>query len=97
MKLCVWALGDDGVWAMKHSIDLRKLFDGRWDYRAEIKYNVIGIHPDCNIVYFVQGEDHTLISYAMDRGEICVIRDLSCANYPPYLPYVPLFSVSLPS
>ncbi|XP_062194795.1 F-box protein At5g07610-like [Phragmites australis] len=95
MKLCVWELDDGGVWAMKHSIDLRKLFDGRWDYRVGLKYSVIGIHPHCNIVYFLQGKDHTLVSYAMNRGESCIIRDLGRANYMPYFAYVPLFSVSL--
>ncbi|XP_062199585.1 F-box protein At5g07610-like [Phragmites australis] len=95
MKLCVWELDDSGVWAKKHSVNLRELFAGRWDYRVGLKYSVIGIHPDCNIVYFLQGENHTLVSYAMARGEGCVIRDLGYTNYVPYLPYVPLFSVSL--
>uniref|UniRef100_A0A0A9B5P0 Uncharacterized protein n=1 Tax=Arundo donax TaxID=35708 RepID=A0A0A9B5P0_ARUDO len=36
------------------------------------------------------------MSYAMDRGEGCAIRDLGMDNYGPYLPYVPLFSVSSP-
>ncbi|KAK3133484.1 hypothetical protein QOZ80_6AG0537100 [Eleusine coracana subsp. coracana] len=95
LKLCHWELNDDDVWVMKHCIDLTKLFTGRWQFTVEVKFSVIGVHPDANTVYFLHGKNHTLISCTMDREEGRVIREFGLTTYVPYLPYVPLFSVPL--
>lgn len=95
-KLAIWVFEDHGVdrtgeWILKHNISTLWLF-GRKGWRFQQDYDVIAIHPDCRLVFFVSGRDHTLMSYDMDRAEVHVICNLGhdCAN--PFLPYVPFFS-----
>jgi hypothetical protein len=99
-KLCSWELDDDGVWVLKHTINLRRLFAERRRLNMDIQFRIIGIHPhSSNIVYYLQlgKNNNVLISLAMDDSnkEDRVIRELGYTNFGPYVPYVPRFSVTL--
>ncbi|CAN6289019.1 unnamed protein product [Urochloa humidicola] len=98
-KLSIWILEDHGTreWTLKHSVRTLFLFR-RKNLRFDIDYNVIAVHPECNLIYFVYGPDATLMAYEMDSKEVRVIRTLGreCWQpFHPYLPYVPLFSEAL--
>lgn len=97
LKLCVWALEDYGgeEWILKHTVITRELF-GKWDLGIPLKYSVIVIHPHCNVIFFAEGTNKTLMSYEMDTGKVCTIHDLGYDCQIPCLPYIPLFSESLP-
>lgn len=93
-KMRVWERGS-GVWVPKRSIDLEKVVGG-WDFRFGFKCSVVGIHPDRSMVYFLEGKDNRLVSYAMDDGDGETICELGYKNcYLPFLPYVPVFARSL--
>ena len=49
------------------------------------------IHPDQNLVFFVQHWDYKLISYDMDRKEVCTLCTVGC-YYGFIDPYAPYFS-----
>ncbi|BAF16509.1 Os05g0139300 [Oryza sativa Japonica Group] len=87
-------------WSFKYNISTSQLF-GWTNMRLERKYNLIAIHPDCNMIFYVSRDEgqNTLLSYDMDRGEInsiCNIRDPFWNPWDPCLPYVPVFMESLP-
>ncbi|KAF8690883.1 hypothetical protein HU200_041288 [Digitaria exilis] len=54
-------------------------------------YEVVTIHPDCNLVFFVEYDDLKLISYNMDCKEVCDVCTLG-RGYGRITPYVPYFS-----
>ncbi|BAS92181.1 Os05g0139300 [Oryza sativa Japonica Group] len=100
--LSVWTLDDycSRQWSFKYNISTSQLF-GWTNMRLERKYNLIAIHPDCNMIFYVSRDEgqNTLLSYDMDRGEInsiCNIRDPFWNPWDPCLPYVPVFMESLP-
>ena len=56
-------------------------------------YNVVAIHPDCNLIFFLQYWDLQLKSYNMDSKEVCTLRILRVG--PQHIfPYVPYFAES---
>ncbi|KAG0550547.1 hypothetical protein BDA96_01G347600 [Sorghum bicolor] len=95
-KLSVWILEDYSTdkWTVKYKISTLGLFGGK-KLRFDFDYQVIAVHPECNLVFFVYGWDNTLMAYEMDRREVRVIRNLGHDSNGPYLPYVPFFSDSL--
>ena len=98
-KLSVWILEDydSGEWILKYSISTSHIF-GEKNLRFEEDYALIAIHPECNLVYFAWQYEDKLMSYDMERGEICVICDIKEHLYDPfvpYLPYIPFLSDSL--
>uniref|UniRef100_A0A0D9ZTY9 F-box domain-containing protein n=1 Tax=Oryza glumipatula TaxID=40148 RepID=A0A0D9ZTY9_9ORYZ len=95
--LSVWTLDDycSRQWSFKYNISTSQLF-GWTNMRLEREYNLIAIHPDCNMIFYVSRDEgqNTLPSYDMDRGEInsiCNIRDPFWNPWDPCLPYVPVF------
>ena len=75
-----------------------QVINGGWDFRFGLKCNVVGIHPDRSMVYFLEGKDNRLVSYPMDDGDgegmtICELGYKNC--YLPVVPYVPVFARSL--
>ncbi|XP_052163159.1 uncharacterized protein LOC127780280 [Oryza glaberrima] len=92
-KLSIWFLEDYDTnnWILKHTVSSLDLFEGK-NYRLDFEYQVIAVHPECNLIFFVYGLDNTLMAYEMDRKEVRVIRNLGHDYCWPYLPYVPLFS-----
>ncbi|KAL6596708.1 hypothetical protein ACP70R_047351 [Stipagrostis hirtigluma subsp. patula] len=95
-KLSVWTLEDYGTdeWTLKHTVSSLRLFRQK-NMRFDWEYKVIAVHPECNLIFFLYGWDKTLMAYEMDRREVRIIRNLGHDCWPPYLPYVPLFSDSL--
>uniref|UniRef100_A0A0D9WZU2 F-box domain-containing protein n=1 Tax=Leersia perrieri TaxID=77586 RepID=A0A0D9WZU2_9ORYZ len=95
-KLSVWILEDYNTdnWILKHTVSSSMLFGGK-RYWFDIDYQVIAVHPECNLIFFVYGKHNTLMAYEMDRKEVRVIRNLGHESHQPYLPCVPLFSKSL--
>ncbi|CAN6289021.1 unnamed protein product [Urochloa humidicola] len=95
-KLSIWILKDYDTheWTLKHSV--RKVFlFRRKNLQFDMDYNVIAVHPECNLIYFVYGWDTTLMAYEMDRKEVRIIRNLGHDCSTSFLPYVPLFSEAL--
>jgi len=95
-KLSVWILEDYGTneWVVKYRISTLGLFGGK-KLRFDFDYQVIAVHPECNLVFFVYGWDNTLMAYEMDHREVRVICNLGSDSHSPDLPYVPIFSDSL--
>ncbi|TVU41218.1 hypothetical protein EJB05_14718, partial [Eragrostis curvula] len=92
-QITIWVLEDynSDEWSVKNSVSSLQLF-GRISL-DQYKYNVVAIHPDRNLVFFVQHWDRKLISYNMDSKEVrdvCTLEDGSES----IAPYVPRFSDS---
>ncbi|KAJ1288072.1 hypothetical protein BS78_02G061100 [Paspalum vaginatum] len=94
-ELSVWALEDyeAAEWNLKHTVSFLELF-GKETCRFGSDYHVATIHPERNLVFFVQHWDYKLVSYDMDRKEVCALRDVGC-DYGKITPYVPYFSESV--
>ena len=93
-ELSIWALQDYGTeeWVLKHSASFLRLF-GRTSCQVEHDYSVVAIHPDHNMIFFVQHWDLKLKSYDMDTKEVCTLRTLKVGRQN-ILPYVPYFTES---
>ncbi|CAL4897584.1 unnamed protein product [Urochloa decumbens] len=91
--LSIWVLQDYDAeeWVLKHSVTFLQLF-GRTNCDVEFDYKVVAIHPDRNLIFFVQRWDLKLKSYDMDTKEVCVVRTLGI--YCDICPYVPYFAES---
>ncbi|CAL5078795.1 unnamed protein product [Urochloa decumbens] len=107
-ELSIWVLEDydTGEWVLKHTVSTLELF-GRTSCELDFHFTVVAIHPDRNLVFFLQRGNQKLISYDMDRREVCalcapgdnnmderVLRTLG-DSYRSITPYVPYFSKSL--
>ncbi|CAL4904933.1 unnamed protein product [Urochloa decumbens] len=89
--LSIWVLQDYDAeeWVLKHSVTFLQLF-GRTNCDVEFDYKVVAIHPDRNLIFFVQRWDLKLKSYDMDTKEVCVVRTLGIyCDICPYVPYFP--------
>ncbi|RLN30842.1 hypothetical protein C2845_PM05G16970 [Panicum miliaceum] len=98
-KLAIWVLedGDSGEWTLKHTVSFKHLVGKEHVDLGFREFIVVAIHPDHNLAFFVFGHDKkTLMSYDMDSGRVHIIHDLGDCGYELFLPYVPLFSKSLP-
>ncbi|CAN6197124.1 unnamed protein product [Urochloa humidicola] len=91
-ELSVWVLDDYDAekWNLKHTVSFSELF-GKKSCQFATDYNVTAIHPDQNLVFFIQHWDYKLISYDMDRKEVCALRTVG-RDYGVIAPYVPYFS-----
>ena len=91
-ELCIWVLEDYDTpqWVLKHTVSCLELF-GRVNCRKGSGYNVIAIHPDHNLIFLVQNWNQRLISFDMDRREVCDLCTLA-RGYGSITPYVPFFS-----
>ncbi|XP_047057146.1 F-box protein At5g07610-like [Lolium rigidum] len=92
VRLKVYVLENDESkeWILKHTVETSYVFGGvdvtlGWDFRW------VGIHPQCNSIFFTGGWDTSFMRYNMDNQKVKVIRNLNDGN-PPYLPYVPLYA-----
>ncbi|RCV09870.1 hypothetical protein SETIT_2G064200v2 [Setaria italica] len=91
-ELSIWVLEDYDAeeWNLKHTVSFLELF-GKKSCQFGSDYNVTTIHPDQNLVFFIQHWDYKLISYDMDRKEVCALRTVGC-DYGIITPYAPYFS-----
>ena len=78
------------IWVLEHTVSFSELF-GKKSCQFGSDYNVTTIHPDQNLVFFVQHWDYKLISYDMDRKEVCTLCTVGC-YYGFIAPYAPYFS-----
>lgn len=62
------------------------------------KYTVAEIHPDCDTVFLMSSGGDTLVAYDMQHQKVGCVLNLEKGITKPkqFLPYVPLFSESLP-
>ena len=100
LKLSVYVLEDyaSDEWIFKHSVRTSELL-GKISSSPLQQYNLITIHPECHLIFFVSDLDHTIRCYDMDSRKVHVIPNMGCEldyNYSKRcLSYVPLFSESL--
>lgn len=102
LNLSIWVLEDysKDEWVLKHRVSNEQLLEKRtvplphWiDHPSfHCDYNIITIHPDCSLIFYVAGKDNTLMKYNMDRKEVHVIRNLGfdCC-WETFFAYVPLY------
>jgi len=93
-QLSIWVLQDYNTedWVLKHSVPFLQLF-GRAYCHVENDYNLVAIHPDRNMIFFVQHWDLKLKSYDMDSKEVHTLCTLE-VSHQNILPYVPCFTES---
>ncbi|KAJ1288074.1 hypothetical protein BS78_02G061300 [Paspalum vaginatum] len=91
-ELSIWVLEDYDTedWNLKHTVSFSQLF-GKESCQFGSDYNVVIMHPDRNVVFFLQHWDNKLVSYDLDRKEVCVLCSVKC-HYGIINPYVPYFS-----
>ncbi|KAF7111126.1 hypothetical protein CFC21_111172 [Triticum aestivum] len=79
-------------WILKHSVDTSHIFgetDSQFGLDGDFEW--IGIHPECNMIFFNFGWFITFTCYNMDSGQVKLISGLVDGK-PPYMPYVPLYA-----
>ncbi|KAM3193863.1 hypothetical protein ACQJBY_070481 [Aegilops geniculata] len=94
IKLVIYVLENyqSREWILKHSVDTSHIF-GETDsqFRLDGDFEWIGIHPECNMIFFNFGWFVTFTCYNMDSGQVKLISGLIDGK-PPYMPYVPLYA-----
>ncbi|CAN6180756.1 unnamed protein product [Urochloa humidicola] len=108
-ELSIWVLedydaaqedNDAAQWALKQSVSCLQLF-------GEIScgvgdFDVVAIHPDRNLVFFVHRYNWKLMSYDMDSEEVCDLCTLGHGRmliipYVPYFAEVPVLNCGAPT
>ncbi|KAF7104068.1 hypothetical protein CFC21_104995 [Triticum aestivum] len=74
-------------WMLKHTIKTKYL-SGGIHFNG---YRVIGVHPECDLIFYTAGRATEVMCYNMSSREVKVISKLEDGG-PPYLPYVPLYA-----
>ncbi|CAM0147257.1 unnamed protein product [Urochloa decumbens] len=89
-ELSIWVLEDYDAqeWVLKHSVAFLQLF-GWMSCRVHSDYSVIAIHPDRNLIFFLQHWGLELKPYDMDSQEVCTLCTVGAGrkNIVPYVPY----------
>ncbi|KAK3126583.1 hypothetical protein QOZ80_7AG0558830 [Eleusine coracana subsp. coracana] len=90
-ELSIWVLEDYDKedWIVKHTVSCMQLF-GKVSCQQE-EFDVVTIHPDCNLVFFVQDWDQKLISYDIDSNQVRTLHTL-VPKYGSVTPYSPYFA-----
>jgi hypothetical protein len=99
LRLSVYVLNKyaSDEWIFKHSVRTSELL-GMISFGPLQQYNLIIIHPECHMIFFVSDLDHTIRCYELDSRKVHVIRNMGCEldfSLKRCLSYVPLFSKSL--
>ncbi|CAL5078793.1 unnamed protein product [Urochloa decumbens] len=108
-ELSIWVLedydatqedNDAAQWALKQSVSCLQLF-GEISCGVD-DFDVIAIHPDRNLVFFVHRYNWKLMSYDMDSEEVCDLCTLGLGGrlITPYVPYfagVPVLNCGAPT
>ncbi|CAL5090926.1 unnamed protein product [Urochloa decumbens] len=89
--LSVWVLQDLDTqeWVLKGTVSYLQLF-GKSTCEGNVDYRVAAMHPDRNLVFFVQHRDCQMISYDIDGQEVQALDNDFHRDYEitPYVPYV---------
>ncbi|VAH32563.1 unnamed protein product [Triticum turgidum subsp. durum] len=90
--LSVWVLEDaSGNWTLKHTVNLSELI-GMHVHKFDEPYRVIGIHPDCDLIFLVDMEHEKFILYDMDSRKVHVLYGGIGYHWQPYRLYTPCFA-----
>ncbi|XBJ02198.1 hypothetical protein VPH35_021641 [Triticum aestivum] len=90
--LSVWVLEDaSGNWTLKHTVNLSELI-GMNVHKFDEPYRVIGIHPDCDLIFLVDMEHEKFILYDMDSRKVHVLYGGIGYHWQPYRLYTPCFA-----
>jgi len=95
-KLSIWVLQnyDTQEWVLKNTMDLDS-FDVFGETEDLNEFQVLDIHQDCNVVFFLQESYNKLTAYDLDRKEVSVIATFEDHKDPcDFARYVPYFSES---
>ncbi|RCV09862.1 hypothetical protein SETIT_2G063400v2 [Setaria italica] len=89
--LCVWVLEDYDTdeWVLKHKVSFLELF-GKRCCTDGYEYNVLAIHPDRDMLFFVQHFNNKLVSYDMDSKELHAFHTPR-SSHGLFTPYVPCY------
>ena len=94
VKLAIYVLEgyDSNQWKLKHRGQAADMF-GRLVDRDDLDddFDWIGIHPECNVIFFALGDPKQFMYYNLDLQRVKVMRPLRDGESP-YLPYVPLYT-----
>ncbi|CAL5066686.1 unnamed protein product [Urochloa decumbens] len=75
--LSFWVLDyDTQKWVPKHSVSCMCLFGSKSSYEARRDYDVVGIHPDSDLVFIFLYMERQLISYGLDSKEVHALGTL---------------------
>lgn len=90
-ELYIWVLKDYDAeeWELKHTVSFLELF-GKKSCKFGSDYHVVTLHPEYNLIFFVQHWDCELVSYDMDCKELHTLCTVGC-DYWSITPYVPYF------
>ncbi|KAL6647304.1 hypothetical protein ACP70R_014741 [Stipagrostis hirtigluma subsp. patula] len=79
-QLFVWVLNDYDTqeWILKATLNLSELFgeESSTNGKTITNLHVVSMHPDRNVVFFVQTLNNTLISYHLDHKESPALTDM---------------------
>jgi hypothetical protein len=78
-KLSIWVLQDYDTeeWVFKHTVDTHEVF-GKYNCAGKscVKFVVVDIHQDRDVVFFTQPLRNKLVAYDMSNKEVTVIINL---------------------
>jgi len=94
-QLVIWVLEDYDTqeWVLKHTVSWAHMF-GKDILLAD--FEVVAIHPDCNMVFIFLSWGRKLISYDIKHKEVRGLYAFECGikyygQYKRFTPYVPCF------
>lgn len=95
-KLLVWVLDDydSERWSLQHIVSSMHLLGRAISPYLGYGYVVVSVQ-ERKMFFVVFGQDRMLMSYEMDKREVCFIHKFGCGYEKRYLPYLPLFMKSL--
>ncbi|KAK1614486.1 hypothetical protein QYE76_020003 [Lolium multiflorum] len=91
--LSVWLLEDyaTGQWTLMHTANVPQLFGRHCRYRGEF-CSLIAVHPECNVIFLIDGVTSMLVSYNMDDRKVRVICSAREYYHLPFPTYIPCFA-----
>ncbi|CAM0909978.1 unnamed protein product [Alopecurus aequalis] len=91
LKVYVLQNYESKEWTLKHNVAPFYIF-GELDATFKWDLELVGIHPECNLIFFTRGDDRDtkLMCYYMDFEQVKAVCSLKDGK-PPYLSYVPLY------
>lgn len=91
--LSVWVLKDyaSGDWTLKHTANISELL-GRHLREYGESYRLIGIHPDCDFIFFIDEMEGRFMSYDMDSRKVRVVYNQGEYYREANHPYTPCFA-----
>ncbi|CAN6165374.1 unnamed protein product [Urochloa humidicola] len=94
-EVFIWVLEDYDAnkWILRDNVSFSQLF-GRMSCSLIADWDVVAIHPNHSLIFFVQYSDKKLISYDIDRKEVHALCTLGHGYRRSVTPYIPYFAES---